>query len=563
MLEDQVTPWEDLSDAQLRTLAYFAIGVASEGSLGGRNVAYRLSFAGSTSDGIMTPVGNSGFSIGTLQTDLSQHPDVATRLVDAYQAWATQQTPNIALSEEQRTQTVRDLQRDGRAIRADDGRALDATVRANLNGFLASDAGTNFVHDHDRTQVEHLMRTGDGQQDRGGAMRQLRQTQLYADASMDDQARLATMLMKLENQAGRGRYPGVLQAIEDGTLQSVDDVKDRIDAMLPNRVVNGERRPDYIESGVEHALSGTEVFNRLRGANAASPLHAAFDAVSADPLASPVALRNDTAHPDAAHSYAVIKTLFLHNTQAPTFIAALDRGASHAWGRPQSEGRQRATAGLYASGDDFVVWDRDGQGHACIGGAWSDVPRDELTRTRNHDGTTDLDRTTPDGTTARLLHVDPRQPALRAALEHDAARPLPGPDNAQGFDFSDPLLRQADNAVRQLNQRMGREYDGDSACMAASAACLAGRSGLTGIDHIVLSVDNGRVRSGENMFVVQGDLHDPAHHRAWMKTDDAVRTPVARSLEEFEHMNQARRQQQDQAQTQDDPQRQERHGMRM
>lgn len=57
------------------------------------------------------------------------------------------------------------------------------------------------------------MRTGDDQQDPGSALHQLRQTDLYANASLDDQAKLATMLMKLENQAGRGRYPGVTGAL--------------------------------------------------------------------------------------------------------------------------------------------------------------------------------------------------------------------------------------------------------------------------------------------------------------------------------------------------------------
>lgn len=118
-----------LSDAQLRTLAYFAIGVASEGSNAGRNVAYQLSFAGNISGNVMTPVGNSGFSIGTLQTDLGQHPEVATQLVDAYQRWARQQQPSLELDARQRQQTVSDLQRDGDGIRAQNGRALDGTIR--------------------------------------------------------------------------------------------------------------------------------------------------------------------------------------------------------------------------------------------------------------------------------------------------------------------------------------------------------------------------------------------------------------------------------------------------
>jgi hypothetical protein len=552
MAQEQETPREQLSDSQLQTLAYFAIGVASEGSMAGRNVAYKLSFAGSIGNGIMRPVGNSGFSIGTLQTDLGQHPQVATGLVDAYQAWAVQQTPSVALSPQEREQIIHDLQRDGNAIRAEGGRAPDATIQANLNHFLASDDGIGFVHERDRAQVTHLMRAGDDQQDPGGALHQLRQTDLYANASLADQARLATMLMKLENQAGRGRYPGVIQSICDGSLQSADDVKERIDGMMRNRIVNGEERPDYIESGVEHALHGTEVFNLLRESDAASPLRAVFDAVSADPLANPAMLRNDRIPRDAAHHYDTVKTLFLQNIDSPDFIRALDRGGAHAWGRPQPEGGQHVTAGLYASGDDFVVWNRDGKGHACIDGAWSDVPRTDLTRIRNRDGAIDLDRTRSDGSTTRLLHVDPRQPPLRAVLGDGRQRPVEQYERVQTLGANDPLLRQADSAMRRLDQSMGREFDDFSACMAASAACLARRSGLTGIDHIVLSTDSGRVRSGENMFVVQGDLRDPAHHRAWMRTDEAVRMPVTQSLEELEQLAQTRQQQE---QVLDNPQR--------
>jgi hypothetical protein len=42
-------------------------------------------------------------------------------------------------------------------------------VRGNLNKFLASDDGVSFVHAHDRTQVERLLRPGDGNKDLGGA----------------------------------------------------------------------------------------------------------------------------------------------------------------------------------------------------------------------------------------------------------------------------------------------------------------------------------------------------------------------------------------------------------
>lgn len=108
----------------------------------------------------------------------------------------------------------------------------------------------------------------------------------------------------------------------------------------------------------------------------------------------------------------------------------------------------------------------------------------------------------------------------------------------------DPLVSQAQAAVRRLDESMGRQYDEHSACMAASAACLAKSSGLSSIDHVVLSENNGVVRKGENMFVVQGALNDPAHDRAHMKTQDAVSTPVEQSLSKLQELNEVQQRQQ-------------------
>lgn len=116
----------------------------------------------------------------------------------------------------------------------------------------------------------------------------------------------------------------------------------------------------------------------------------------------------------------------------------------------------------------------------------------------------------------------------------------------------DPLLPQAERAVRELDRRVGREYDGQSACMAASAACLAKANGLSRIDHIFLSEERGAVRKGENLFVVQGDPGDPAQRRAMMKTQDAINAPVEQSLAQLQSLNEAQ-QRQPSVQAMDEP----------
>ena len=138
-----------------------------------------------------------------------------------------------------------------------------------------------------------------------------------------------------------------------------------------------------------------------------------------------------------------------------------------------------------------------------------------------------------------------------------------GPGHAQASaNHQAPLIPQAEAAVRRLDAKVGREYDGQSACMAASAACLAKANGLSRIDHILLSEARGAVQAGENMFVVQGGLSDPAQRRAMMKTQDAVSTPVEQSLAQLQTLNEAQ-QRQSPIQAMDEPRREMSPQMRM
>ncbi|OOX13601.1 peptidoglycan-binding protein [Xanthomonas axonopodis pv. cajani] len=114
----------------------------------------------------------------------------------------------------------------------------------------------------------------------------------------------------------------------------------------------------------------------------------------------------------------------------------------------------------------------------------------------------------------------------------------------------DPLHRQAEDAVRRLEQGLGRDYDDNSARLAASSAHLARANGLDRIDHVVLSKQTASVAQGENVFVVQGALDDPAHKMAHMKTSDAIAQPVEQSLSQLQALGETQRQRQ-QAQQQD------------
>lgn len=110
------------------------------------------------------------------------------------------------------------------------------------------------------------------------------------------------------------------------------------------------------------------------------------------------------------------------------------------------------------------------------------------------------------------------------------------------------LYSQIATQVRQQDQQHGRQWDETSERMTASLLVLAKENGLSQVDHVVFSTNKERVAAGENVFVVQGRLDDPAHLRVHMKTDEAVRTPETVSFEKVEAINERMARQTAQAQ---------------
>ncbi|NUO75743.1 MAG: hypothetical protein HOQ32_06985, partial [Lysobacter sp.] len=390
-----------LSDAELRATIYFAVGVTSES---GEN-AYRLAVAGDNPrTARIETADSSGYTIGTIQTDLGQHyqpgvrngENVPADLVNAYQAWARVQHPDWVLNNAQVARTVADLGRDGHEIDAAQGRDVDATVRTRLDSFLASDAGVTWVHDRDVAQVDKLM-------DR--AIAPLQRSQLYRDASGDDQVRLTAMVAKVYNQNENQARP-ILSALERGQYRSVDAVSDAIGALNPSAT-------DYFQTGRDKALHGADVVNALRNSHPNSPLHPVWDHVTANPLINPTRLDQDRAHPNLPGEYATVRRLFVNYEQAEPFIHALDRGGAYQQARTsQTQPGRFNDNGVYAAGNDFVTWDRQGNGHAFVRGAWSEVDRDDLSRVNQANRVVDLniDR---NGASERLLRVDRNAPPLR------------------------------------------------------------------------------------------------------------------------------------------------------
>lgn len=527
-----------LTQNELRAAAYFAVGVTSEGSIGGRDVAYRLSFAGTVGrDGRMDPIGNSGYSFGTLQIDLGQHPDEARHLLHHYQHWATTQPDRAALhlDADAYDALLASLQRTGREMRAAQAHDID---RRHLNRFLASDAGKTFVHGLDRQHVESVTQVDATVGNRDSALELLQRTALYQDAAHDDQARMAGLIMKLHNQSGRAFTPRLLSRIEQGELQSADDVKTAIDGLLRNHA-NGH--PDYIESGADNTLRGVGLFNALRSTTPPNPLATAWGAVVADPLIGPVAAHApNQQNPNRGVQFDTVRSLFLSPESAQRMVLALESGATRAEGDPAPRSGRRS-AGYFVAGQDFVHWNASGQGVACIGGEWRSVDPDQLRRVANRDGTVDL-QLTEGGRTMTLLHVDPQalkpgQSAAASSVEEPVHRAAPdraaaGQDDARQrhADARHPdhpdhaLYLQAEQAVARIDASMGRVRNESSERMIAAGVLMATQHGLDRIDHMVLSRQTSEVAAGQHVFVVQGAIDNPAHLRAHMPTEQALRS---------------------------------------
>lgn len=397
-----------LTDNELRAIAYYAVGVTSEG----KDVAYRLSFAGNhlhEKDGtvLLKPIGNSGYSVGEMQTDLGQHHDDAKALVNAYQDWAKANHPGTeagwVLSDAQQAEQAAKLGRDGHHIRDPEydahdrayrvehhthipsrllpvaGPDIDPTFRSHFDTFLATDTGKAAVHRLDVREVNQLV---------DAVAKPLRDNvAFYQNATPEEQAKIFAATAKVYNQS-QTRGLDLLAELRHGEIKSLADIESKINEY-----------PGYMQTGRDAALAGAGLFNALQDAGKDNSMRAAWRGVTSDPLAD-LAKAVDPRQPHPADQRAAVKGLFVQPEQGQAMVAALETGGSYNYGDPA----KAHSRGFYAQGRDFLQWDRNGHGHAFIGGEWSAFSRNDISLTRNHDHTLDVELAR-DGQTQRLLHV--------------------------------------------------------------------------------------------------------------------------------------------------------------
>lgn len=352
-----------LRDAELEALNYFVAGVGAAGRPAGAG----LWFAGGTDrNGGLAPLDTRGHALGVLRSDLGADRGLVEALIDAYQAWAAAERPERVLTARQAEQTIADLARDGDAIRAEGGRAPNATILSHIDAFLAGEDGIRFAHAADRVRCERLMRE---------VHAPLRALAMYRDAAPEQQTTLAAAFavawLRSPQAAAR-----LHSDVERGMHRDVGAV-----------LAAAADPADPAASGLQAAL---ETFRALRAAPADSAPGVAWRSVLAEPLALPDDPQMTAHRPDTAGHYLAVREWFLRGTHAPAFLAAVAQGTAFGIGRHVPDGRSFLGHGLYAAGGNFALWTEQGEGVAAVDGGWHRFAREHLQRMRQRDGGIDI-----------------------------------------------------------------------------------------------------------------------------------------------------------------------------
>ncbi len=197
--------------------------------------------------------------------------------------------------------------------------------------------------------------------------------------------------------------------------------------------------------------------------------------------------------------------------------------------------------------------------------AWT--PRQLLEAARRHGGEQEAEK-------VWTMMLDNSYLGLKRGLTtaHDVARSYNDEElNASSY-FDDMTkahasrLATASNVDCDTNRLSGRDFtltdrgswpSAPQSRGAPHGTCLttlAARNNLDRADHVLLSEQGTRSAPGEYVFVVQGDLNDPAQRRVHVSTAEAIATPPEQSFQQLAQLDQTRSQEQAQQQARDQEQ---------
>ncbi len=392
------------SDAEIRAALYYAVGVASEG---GRQSFTMVVAGDNRSTALLEPAGNSGYSIGTLQTDLGQRyqPDVEggvnvpRDLVEATQAWALAYAPEQAFPDEASIGTaIADFGRMGRDIERDEFRDVDAEALGRVNAFLGSEHGVAWVHARDSAQVDRVM---------SEAITPLQATPAYQTMSAENQLQAAVIAGKLFNQheVNGGR---LIREMTNGRIDSLAEVDQFVNSLM-------DGRNDFYQTGKDHARHGAEVAQGLRDAPAETAMGRVWADVQSDPVRLPVLAERDLPASGVDRSHQVLRELALDPERGADLVDAANRGAQQSFGRAPAEG-----GGAMVAGDTGALWGSRGDVQVFRVGQWESLYHALVQRIgdrSNHEL-----HLVGDGRTESLLRVDASLPSLRPNAAEQAER---------------------------------------------------------------------------------------------------------------------------------------------
>lgn len=143
----------------------------------------------------------------------------------------------------------------------------------------------------------------------------------------------------------------------------------------------------------------------------------------------------------------------------------------------------------------------------------------------------------------------PRQYGDASSGEDVSRRLANGPAQPGHPDHS--MHEAIKSGAQNIYAKHGMPFSESGERHVAALLANAKQSGLTRIDHVVEGVG---AKSGTDIFVVEGDLRDPANKRALVNTEVAAQIPVEKSIQQIDAANQrqdqlAQEQSQDQTRT--------------
>jgi hypothetical protein len=545
-----------VGDAQLRVVLYYAVG-ATEGA----KQPYHLSIAADRlSPHEIQPTGNSGYTVGMMQTDLGSHHQVADDLVDRYQDWARRN--HQAVFDTQAEHKLRaDLQRTGAVINAQGHHDIPSDQKNHLNTFLASGEGQSWVQQQDMNQLTALM---------DKAVKPMQGTPLYKSVSADEQQRLAVVAAKAYNQRPAD-YPYVQAHAEDRKNHTVDDFVAAVKRDTGH--INNQVRND-----IPKAQQSANVVLALQHAPDSNPLKAMWLQEAARTAQSPEAPpQNAQAQAVAQAQHATLTNLFANydGNRVDAFIKALDQGQPY----PDMVRDQRLS--LVTDGHNLVTLDHvgpDGHGYALTDGHWMAVEHDQLHWHKNQDHTHDLQLTTPDGQPQTLLHTPApqhqpqhqqvHQPSLAPAHQPVSHYPAPASAPDPGHPAMQPPGSQLDRTQRQepaypasdprnpgnpehamyqsvhdqlvaLHDTQGLKLAPESLDRCTAAVMADARAAdMRSVTRMMFLEPNGQIDTSR-IGITDGDRNNDARNFNTTDLNRAANTPAEQSFQQFAQNTQA------------------------